>query len=84
MEACLVAGEFESVAHYADMLEAFTHAERLPWSDFFIARGRALSRAAEAPEDGSLRDQLQALIETTKRVGMGTALPALAGALEAA
>src|SRR5262249_45653739 len=44
---------WDSVEHYAAMLEDFTRAEPLPWSDLFIARGRAL-----APQSGR-RPRLQ-------------------------
>ena len=84
MEACLNAGDFDSVERYAALLEDFTRAEPLPWSDFFIARGRVLTAHARAPDDDSVRDRVAALLVTAKRIGMGTAVPALARALDQA
>ncbi|MBL6954357.1 MAG: tetratricopeptide repeat protein [Alphaproteobacteria bacterium] len=77
MEACLNACDIDAVERYADALEDFTRDEPLPWSDFFIARGRALVAHARNPDDASVHERIVALIETAERIAMGTALPAL-------
>ena len=82
MEACLNAGDFGSVERYADALAGFTREEPLPWSDFFIARGQALALHGRSTQDPSNRDRIASLLATAERIGMGTAVPALARALE--
>ena len=36
-------GEWDEAERYAEALEDYTRPEPLPWSDFFVARGRALA-----------------------------------------
>jgi hypothetical protein len=42
MDVYLALGELDRVLEHADALAAYTREEPLPWSEFFIARGRAL------------------------------------------
>ena len=70
MDACLQAGNRDGVGEYADALEEFTRSEPLPWSDFHIARCRALA-------DGD-RD-LRPLREEAERLGLRLVLPSLEG-----
>jgi hypothetical protein len=44
---------------YAEMLEAYTRSEKLPWSELFVARGRALVRARQ---DGAGDDAQRDLV----------------------
>jgi hypothetical protein len=60
IEAMLVAGDTPGVFRYATALESYTAAEPLPWSQLFVARGRALASAmhlAYASKAMKLRDQ---------------------------
>lgn len=42
MEACIESDELKEACRYADLLGAYTQNEPTPWSDFFIARTRAI------------------------------------------
>jgi class 3 adenylate cyclase/tetratricopeptide (TPR) repeat protein len=59
IEAMLAAGDVPKALRYADMLEAYTRSEKLPWSELFIARGRAIIRARQ---DGSDVDAQRDLV----------------------
>jgi hypothetical protein len=57
IEAMLAAADAPRVLRYADMLEAYTRSEKLPWSELFVARGRALVRARQdGSDDDAQRD----------------------------
>jgi tetratricopeptide (TPR) repeat protein len=58
IEAMLAAGDAPRALRYADMLEAYTRSEKLPWSELFIARGRALVRARQDGADDDARREL--------------------------
>jgi class 3 adenylate cyclase/tetratricopeptide (TPR) repeat protein len=58
IEAMLVAGDAPSALRYVDLLEEYTRAEPLPWSDLFAARGRALVRVLQGRTDDSVRREL--------------------------
>ncbi len=61
IEAFLAAGDAEGVIRHADALEAYVHAEPLPWSTLFASRGRCLATV--------LRDQVnERLVEQMKRI----------------
>jgi class 3 adenylate cyclase/tetratricopeptide (TPR) repeat protein len=84
IEAALSTRAWDSVEHYAAMLEDFTRAEPLPWSDFFIARGRALAAFGRGRRDAALSAELERLRSDADRVGLRIALPALQAALASA
>lgn len=81
IEACLDAEEWHDVERYAQALEDYTRTEPLPWSDFFIARGRALAVFGRGQRDASTMREIQRLHDEAERVGLKTALPALSQAL---
>lgn len=81
IEACLRAGDLDGVDRYVGLLEEFTAPEPLPWSDFFIARGRALAAHARSPDKPEVRDRLRELLQTAATIKMGTAIPAIEQAL---
>jgi class 3 adenylate cyclase/tetratricopeptide (TPR) repeat protein len=58
IEAMLAAGDAVGARRYADMLEEYTRAEPLPWSQLFTARGRALARALETRTDDAACGEL--------------------------
>ena len=84
MEACLESGEWEEVERFAAALEAYTRAEPLPWSDFFIARGRALAAFGLGQRDAATIEELRRLRDEAERIGFKTAMSALDEALKAA
>ncbi len=54
-----------------------------PWSDFWIARGRALVAFGRGKRDGETVNELKRLRDEADRVGLRSALPALEEALAA-
>ncbi len=52
----LGAADAPRALRYADMLEAYTRSEKLPWSDLFVARGRALVRTRQGADEDARRD----------------------------
>jgi hypothetical protein len=79
MEATLGTGEWDEVDRYAASLETYTRPEPLPWTDFFIARGRAL--AALGRDDATFPAALMRLRNEGQRLGLVTALRAIEAAL---
>ncbi len=84
MDACLEPGEWDEVERYATALEDYTRPEPLPWSDFFIARGRVLAAYGRGKRDDATMAEITRLRDEAKRVGFSLALPALDEALGAA
>jgi tetratricopeptide (TPR) repeat protein len=83
MGAALNLEDWNSAESYAQALEDFTRAEPLPWSDFFIARGRALAAFGRGGRDAATIDELRRLRDEAERIGFMTALPEIEAALEA-
>ncbi len=81
MDACLGTGEWERVDRYAQVLEDYTRAEPLPWTDHFIARGRALAAFGRGNRDDATMQELQRLRDEAERVGLKLAIRALEEAL---
>ncbi len=81
MDACLRSGDWDEVERYAAALEDYTRPEPLPWSDFFIARGRALAAHGRGLRDEGTMQALKRLTDEATRIGMKPALPALDAAL---
>ena len=65
-------------------LEAYTRPEPLPWTDFFIARGRALAALGRGRDDAAHSAALIRLQYEGQRLGLMTALPAIEAALAGA
>jgi tetratricopeptide (TPR) repeat protein len=74
IDACLRAGDWPGMRHHADRLQAHTRAQPLPWSDFFIARARALADAAGRAPAGALRVELERLAAEGRKVGQRVAV----------
>jgi tetratricopeptide (TPR) repeat protein len=81
MEAALAAGDWDEVDRYAASLEAYTRPEPLPWTDFFVARGRALAAFGRGRADATPSAALIRLRDEGQRLGLVTALPAIEAAL---
>ena len=77
IEAALNAGEWEAAERHAAALEDYTRAEPLPWSDFIVARGRALATHGRGKGGAGLTAELVRLRDEAERVGLRSALPAL-------
>ena len=81
MEVCLSTNEWDEVERYAEALEKYTGPEPLPWSDYYIARGRALAAHGRGEREDELRAKLRELKDEAERVGFSPALPAIEAAL---
>ncbi|MCH7796776.1 MAG: tetratricopeptide repeat protein, partial [Proteobacteria bacterium] len=83
MEMALNLGDWNGAESCAQALEDFTRAEPLPWSDFFIARGRALAAFGRGGRDAATIDELRRLRDEAEGIGFTTSLPAIEEALKA-
>jgi tetratricopeptide (TPR) repeat protein len=82
IDACLGAGDWEGAERSAAALEDYTRAEPLPFSDFYIARARALaSHARRSIAATALAAELGRLCETGERLGLRVALPGIEAAM---
>ena len=81
IDTLLDLGDWDEAERYAAALEDYTRAEPLPWSDFFIARGRALSAIGRGRSDEGTRQELDRLRDEAHRLDYRTALPAIEQAL---
>jgi tetratricopeptide (TPR) repeat protein len=75
MEAALLDRHWSEVERYAAALGVYTVAEPLPWSEFFIARARLLSKQGRGDVDAETLAALRALHEQSERIGYLTATP---------
>ena len=82
METALRAHDWLEVERYAAALAAYTAAEPLPWSEFFIARGRALARRGRGDCTPELTTTLRALYAQAESASLLAAAPALQAALD--
>jgi class 3 adenylate cyclase/tetratricopeptide (TPR) repeat protein len=84
MDALLIVEDWEGAERYAAALEDYTRDEPLPWTDFFIARGRTLAAFGRGRRDEVTMQALRRLHDQAARTGLRVALPALASALSPA
>ena len=84
MDATLGIGDWDSVERYAASLDEFTRPEPLTWTDFFVARNRALAAFGRGERDKEIIHELQRLCDEAERVGFKIASPALEEALTTA
>lgn len=78
IDACLRFQMWDKAADYADKLDAFTSAEPLAWSRFFVARGRALSRHGQGRGEA---DRLKEITQIGQELGFLYSLGAVEVAL---
>ena len=81
MEAMLGVGQWDEVETYAAALEAYTSAEKAPWAELFIARGRALARFHQHGPEQQTVAEITRVRDWAAKVGVETALPLLDAAL---
>ena len=81
MEAAIRCGDWGAVERYAVALEAYSRPEPLPWSDFFVARGRALAAFAQGNRDQATRAELEHLRDQASQASLTVAARALESAL---
>jgi tetratricopeptide (TPR) repeat protein len=81
IEAHLKARDFDRVRSCTSALADFTSRDPLPWSEFFIDRGRALAEYASGRRDQTLFENLLRLSHEAERSGLKTSLPEITAAL---
>ena len=84
IDATLRVSAWSEAERLASALEDFTRPEPLPWTDFYIARGRALAAWGRGQRDDTKRGRLIQLSDDARRAGLHLALPALEEALASA
>jgi len=78
IDACLGAGDWEGAERSAAALEDYTGSEPPPFSDFYIARARALAaRGGDRWDAAALAAELERLRDEGERLGLRVALPAI-------
>lgn len=81
IEVALEDGDGSEALRHCTALADYTRSEPLPWSEFFIARGRALAAWTAGQRGDDERLTLQRLCEEAEAVGLYAALPPLKAAL---
>ena len=81
IEASIEAGDWNEAERQATALEEFTGPKPLPWSDYYMAWGRALAAFGRDPSDGVT---LASLKTEAEAIGLAAALPAIEQALDCA
>ena len=75
IEICLDDGDWDRAERFAAGLEAYTSAEPLPWSAFYVDRGRALAAAGRGERAPSRATELRRLLDEGERLGQRVSLP---------
>jgi class 3 adenylate cyclase/tetratricopeptide (TPR) repeat protein len=81
VEAALQAGDWTNAERFCRALAEYTREEPLPWSDFYVARGRALAAVGAGRADDRAFATLARLAAEGRRAGLVSALPAINQAL---
>ena len=84
MEASLNMQNWDRVERYAAALEEYTCAEPLAWSDFYIARARALAAYGRGERHDTIVAELRRRQDEATRAGLKSAASGLACVLESA
>jgi hypothetical protein len=69
IEACLEASARDLAEHHASALETYTREESPPWTDFFVARGGALSAYGRGRPNSVLFSEFAQLSAEGERLG---------------
>jgi class 3 adenylate cyclase/tetratricopeptide (TPR) repeat protein len=81
IQACLSTQDWEGAERHANALETYTRHEPLPWSDFVIARARALAAYGRMKCSGELTLELERLRGVARTMGYKPDLRAIEQAL---
>jgi class 3 adenylate cyclase/tetratricopeptide (TPR) repeat protein len=81
IEMALATEHWCAAERHADALENYTRHEPLAWSDFVIARGRALAAWGRGERDATVVERLRELRAYAERAGLRNALSAIETAL---
>lgn len=77
IDAALAMSDWTAARRYCSSLETYTRREPLPWSDFFIARGRVLADWHSGEGGSAVRHEIERLAQEGEQAGLHTALPTL-------
>lgn len=69
ISSALLDQAWDDAERYADALDAFTEAERIPWADLHIKRGRLMAALGREPGNVQARKDLTELRELATEVG---------------
>ena len=69
IDSALADGDWDAAERYAAALDAFTEAERLPWVDLHIQRGRLMAALRRDPGNAQIREELRELRDQASAVG---------------
>ncbi|MCZ6846331.1 MAG: AAA family ATPase [Alphaproteobacteria bacterium] len=61
VDSALADNNWDAAERYADALDALTEAERIPWADLHIKRGRLIAELGRDPGNAQTRSELEAL-----------------------
>ena len=81
MDTMLHLNDWDRVDRYASALEEYTRQERLGWTDFFVARGRALADFGRGKRDDATLKELERLREVAIASGPKMATAEISQAL---
>ena len=83
IEVMVLRHDWEEVLRHADSLEAFSEQEPLPWSDFYVARARALASHSSQSRTPESTVVLKNIRHQAEGFGLASSLPAIDQALKA-
>jgi hypothetical protein len=83
IEGALESGDWPEAERYCDALERYTSAEPLPWSDLFVARGRALAQFGRGNSTAQVAAELQRVAAIMEEAGYALYLRVIESALKA-
>ena len=84
IEVSLNEGDWDAAEGYARALESYFYTEPVPWADFVVARGRALTELGRKGPNERVVAQLRQLRDDAARLGLQADLERLDAALETA
>jgi class 3 adenylate cyclase/tetratricopeptide (TPR) repeat protein len=83
IEALLAGGDAAGALRYVGAIEEYTRREPLPWSELFVARGRALAGVLQGRADVAVRPELMRVRAALVDAGLKAFLPGVESALTA-
>jgi hypothetical protein len=82
IDAALAAADPKLAMRYVGLLDTYNRNDSQPWSDFIIARGRALAAVGANRRDAATVREIRHLMADAKRLGYAWAQPAMRAALD--
>ena len=77
IEASLNAGDWDEAERHAEALETFTRPEPLPWAEFWVRWGRAISACGRGAGGDAVARELDELHVQAESIGLRAAVPLL-------